>query len=207
MRYRTILLIAGLSAILIASVGVSAFANVLMSESFVTDPYADRWSVDFPGTPGTDCGDIIWTAVNGVNHLNPDEDGHIYSRYTGTTVPGQQITWLSSFTSAGYNTARLSFYLKNDAAGGTVTLQVKDAADSWQTAWNGDLSTKWTTWTQFEVDLPYTVTGVRVFMLAPRTRLDEISITGIDPVPEPSSMLALASGFVGLAGYAIRRRR
>ena len=31
--------------------------------------------------------------------------------------------------------------------------------------------------------------------------------TGDPPVPEPTSMLALASGFVGLAGFAIRRKR
>jgi hypothetical protein len=36
--------------------------------------------------------------------------------------------------------------------------------------------------------------------------MDLFSIT-VEPVPEPGSMLALASGLVGMAGFALRRRR
>lgn len=101
------------------------------------------------------------------------------------------------------------------------------AGDAWRNCgvnvlWNGEqVATLWRdadpnkwagdfTWEPFSVEV--TGSGVNTLKLEFYAHFAEWTWTAADdlsvvPVPEPSSILALSTGLIGLAGFAIRRRK
>ncbi|MGB9587432.1 MAG: PEP-CTERM sorting domain-containing protein, partial [Armatimonadota bacterium] len=81
------------------------------------------------------------------------------------------------------------------------------------TLWRDADPNKWASdfsWVPFSVDV--TGTGVNTLKLEFHAHFAEWTWTAADdlsivPVPEPSSILALSTGLIGLAGFAIRRRK
>ena len=99
--------------------------------------------------------------------------------------------WRLEFSANSGYTPGDPAYLSFDVGAG----QSSDDLEAWQ--YNGN------TWTAFPADdltydgnyASFTVTG-----------LEGYAVTGIDVVPEPSTLALLAAGAIGLAGYGLHRR-
>ncbi len=149
---------------------------VLMEDDFSTNPFTApaRWDVFYSDWTTPSAGSMQYTSTGG------QSGGYVWRDRTGHRM----IVWNSPFTSAGWDSARLTFYTKNVSPGSIIAEVRRDG--TWVQA--GAAVGANSDWTLETRDLTGLITGVR-FKLMLTTgdyiarRLDAVKVEGVDSTP------------------------
>lgn len=160
--------------------GATLVSSQTMS-SFTLD--GDLYSTTLNSGVALSAGTTYWIAIQGVT--SGDDRGEFYVRWANDVGTG-----------GGEGVPATTVYVPNGAA--AVTYNGGTVGGSWGRQWDGNFmdgySWKYSTsYTYQAVDLAFSLSG---------------TATGGGPeVPEPSSLVLLAAGVVGLLAYAWRKRK
>jgi hypothetical protein len=178
----------------LGTMGSVAFADV-NNGSFQTG--------DFTGWTVTGNTGFTLVATNGFNGFNSEDGGDTFFAALGAIDTNAVLT--QTFPDVNGQSYVFSFWFNSDGGAPNDFSAYWDGGAPLVSITNSPNPGDWVNYTFTETGTGSDTIEFDAFNTPGYNALDNVSVSGLSPIPEPSSFLLMGSGLIGLAG-AIRRK-